>query len=53
MTEFSDTTELPSACGDKVYTEVANAPMLDEVSIQYHEALRSLGTRGVPGADPL
>lgn len=51
MNEFSDIAELPSACRDKVCPEMANAPMHNEVSIQHHEALRSLGTRGTPGAE--
>lgn len=49
--ELSNTTELLSACGDKVYTEMASAPTCNEVSIQHHKALHSLGTRGMPGAE--
>lgn len=51
MNEFSDIAELPSACRDKVCTEMANAPMHSEVSIQHHKALHSLGMCGKPGAE--
>lgn len=51
MNEFSDTAELPSACRDKLCTEMANAPMHNEVSIQRHTALQSLGTHGMPGTE--
>lgn len=51
VSEFSDTTELPSACGDKVYPEMGNAPTHNKVSIQHHEALHSLSTPGIPGAE--
>lgn len=51
MNEFSDIAELPSACRDKVCTAMANAPMHNELSIQRHEALHSLGMRGMPGAE--
>lgn len=48
MNELSNTAEAPSACRDKVSTEVADAPVHSEASRQQHEALRSLG---VPGAE--
>lgn len=51
MNEFCDIAELPSACRDKVCTDMADAPMHNEVSTQHHEALQSLGTRGMPGAE--
>lgn len=51
MSEFSDTTELLSACGDEVYTKPATASMHNEVSTQHHKVLHPLGTHGMPGAE--